>query len=60
MRVLVPSLSSTSLVSVSCAVLVVMLVHVPDADDPSYETEGRGVESCSVSSVIFFWGSDSG
>ena len=26
---------------------------MPDADDPPYETEGRGVGSCSVSSSIF-------
>ena len=50
----------TSLVSVSCAVLVVMLGRVPDADDHPCETEGRGVESCSVSSAIFFWDSGSG
>ena len=50
----------TSLVSASCAVLVAVLGLVPDADDPPYETEGRGVESCSVSSAIFFWDSDSG
>ena len=31
-----------------------------DADDPPYETVVRGVESCSVSSVIFFSDSDSG
>ena len=50
----------TSLVSASCSVLVSVLGRVPDADDPPYETEGRGVESCSVSSAIFFWDSDSG
>ena len=32
---------------------------MPDADDPPCETEGRGVDSCSVSSAIFFWDSDS-
>ena len=49
----------TSLVSTSCAVLVAVLGGVPDADDPPYESEGRGVESCSVSYAIFFWDSDS-
>ena len=50
----------TSLVSASCAVLVAVLGLVFDADDHPYETEGRGVESCSVSSAIFLWDSDSG
>ena len=39
----------TSLVSVSCAVLVAVLGRVPNADDPPCETEGRGVDSYSVS-----------
>ena len=50
----------TSLVSASCAVLVAVLGLVPDADDPPYETEGRGVKSYSMSNTIFFWDSDSG
>ena len=45
----------TSLVPASCAVLVAVLGLVPDADDP-----GSGVESCFVSSAIFFCDSDSG
>ena len=50
----------TSLVPVSRAVLVVVLGHMPDADEPPYEIEGHGVESCSVSSAIFFSDSDTG
>ena len=50
----------TSLVPVSWAVLVVVLGRVLDADEPPYETEGHGVELCSVSNAIFFWDSDSG
>ena len=33
---------------------VVMLGCAPDADDPPYETEGCGVEPCSVPIAIFF------
>ena len=40
--------------------LVMALGRTPDADDPPYETRGCGVGSCSVSSAIFFWDSDSG
>ena len=43
-----------SLVPVFWSVLVVMLGRAPDADDPPCETEGFGIESCSVSSAIFF------
>ena len=41
-------------VPVFWSVLKVMLACAPDADDPQWETEGYGVESCSVSSAIFF------
>ena len=50
----------TSLVSESWAVPVMVLGRVPVADDPLCETEGRGVDSCPVSSAIFSWDSDSG
>ena len=44
----------TSPVPVFWSVHVVMLGCVPDADDPPWETEECGVESCSVSCEIFF------
>ena len=59
-RLLVSSLSSHHSCRCPGVVLVVVLGRVPDADEPPRETEGRGVESCSVSSAIFFWDSDSG
>ena len=34
--------------------LVTSLVAHTDAEDPLYETEGRGVGSCPVSIAIFF------
>ena len=39
---------ATSLVSVSCAVLVVMLGRVPDADDPPYERQNGVVSDPAV------------
>ena len=50
----------TSLVSVSCAVLVAVLDRMHDADDPPCKTEGRSADSCSASSAILFGDSDSG
>ena len=50
-----PALTSliTSPVPVFWSALVMTLVCTPDADFPLLETEGRGVEYCSVSSAIF-------